>query len=59
MRSAASLLLLRVVDSQPDALGSVGLETGHHHGHDEVAEGVVRDEFFVHQLGSAVEELVL
>lgn len=48
MRSAASLLLLRVVDSQPDALGSVGLETGHHHGHDEVAEGVVRDEFFVH-----------
>lgn len=48
MRSAASLLLLSVSYSQADALGAVWLEARHHHRHYEVAEGVVRDEFFVH-----------
>lgn len=41
MRSAASLLLLCVADSQPNALGAVRFEAGHHHRHHEVTEGVV------------------
>lgn len=41
MRSAASLLLLCVANSQPNALGAVRFEAGHHDWHYEVAEGVV------------------